>query len=523
VSDSLKILEHATLEMVDSALLSKDFKLFVIEAWEHIEPAPLVWNWHMAAICDHYQAVSEGRIKNLLVNVPPGTSKSLITSVFWPAWEWSWNPKIRWFFASYDQALSLRDSVKCRTLINSRWYQARWGHVFKLTGDQDAKGLYNTDKGGYRMASSVTGHGTGEHPHRIVADDPQDRKGAESETERASVRAWWKGTMSTRGVSLGASRVICAQRLHEDDLSGIILEDMEGWDHLCLPMRYEPGRMKRTSIGFLDPRTVPGELLAPRQFSGDAVTRLERELGSYGAAGQLQQRPSPAEGGIIKRNWWQFYDDIPVHFDKVLWSWDATFKDAETSDFVVGQVWGLKGINVYLLDQVRDRMDFPKTLAAVKALRSKWIKYPKLLQDPTTVCKTLIEDTANGPAIISTLRHDVAAVLPVKVKGSKEARLQAIAPLIEAGQVFLPRGQAFSESLMDEAAQFPNGAHDDQLDALSQALAHLQPGVWNPAEAQKPKPTNLYEMRAQEMEQKLKAYQKPSEDAVVPERFKFLR
>lgn len=527
MSDPLDILKHATVENIDTVLLAKEFRLFVAEAWPHIETAPLIWNWHMEALCDHYQAVSEGRIKKLLVNVPPGTSKSLLTSVFWPAWEWTWNPKTRWFFASYDQALSLRDSVKCRTLINSRWYQARWSHVFKLTGDQDAKGLYYTDKGGYRMASSVTGHGTGEHPHRIVADDPQDRKGAESETERKSVTEWWNLTMSTRGVSLEASRVVCMQRLHELDLSGVILQDPDGWEHICLPMRFEPGRMKPTSLGWTDPRTKKGELLAPRQFPEEAVRSLEKALGSYGTAGQLQQRPAPAEGGIIKEAWWKFYHEIPLPFDKVLFSWDATFDKTDDADYVVGQCWGLKGSDAYLLDQVREQMEFTDTVKAVKALHSKWSKWPGLLRDRGAVIPVLIENKANGPAIISSLRHEVPGILPWPPKGvrmeSKEARLQGVSPAIESGNVHLPFGASFSRSLIDEASAFPNGANDDQLDALSQALQKLLPGMWRPADAVVDPPKTLQDLRRQQIEKKFSEILKPETSEDAPARFQYLR
>lgn len=490
----------------------------------------------MAALCDHYQAVTEGKIRNLLVNVPPGTSKSLLTSVLWPAWEWATNSETRWFFASYDQALSLRDSVKCRTLINSRWYQARWGHVYKLTGDQDAKQLFATDKGGYRLATSITGHGTGEHPHRIVVDDPQDRKKAESEVERKNVKDWWEQTMSTRGVSLKATKTVVMQRLHMDDLSGIVLQDPEGWDHICLPMRYEPPvmsketgqlvpRMRPTALGWTDPRTKKGELLAPKQFPEEEVRKLEKTLRAYGTAGQLQQRPAPAEGGIIQESWWKFYDELPIPFDKVLFSWDATFDKTDDSDYVVGQCWGLKGADAYLLDQTREQMEFTETVKAVVRLRAKWAKWPKLLRDQTAVLLTLIENKANGPAIISSLRHEVPGIVPWPPKGtrmeSKEARLQAVTPAIESGNVYLPLGASFTRSLMDEARDFPNGAHDDQLDAMSQALTRLLPGMWNPAEKEEPPPTNLMDMRAKQLRDAMAEAMKP-QDETVPSRYGYL-
>jgi predicted phage terminase large subunit-like protein len=192
---------------------------------------------------------------------------------------------------------------------------------------------------------------------------------------------------------------------------------------------------------------------------------------------------------------------------------------------VVGQAWGLKGADAYLLDQVREQMEFTETLKAVVRLRKKWAAWPKLLRDQGTVISTLIENKANGPAIISSLRHEVPGILPWPPKGtrmeSKEARLQAITPAIESGNVYLPLGAHFSRSLIDEAKDFPNGAHDDQLDAMSQALTKLLPGMWNPAEKQEPPPADLYEMRAREMRAKLAEYTKPA-DETIPTRYGIL-
>ena len=512
------MIEHATLEQVESVLLSKSFSEYVKSAWPQIESVPLIWNWHLDGLCDHLQAVSDGTItQDVVANVPPGTSKSLISSVLWPSWEWTTRPTGKWFHGSYDQHLSTRDSVKCRRLIESRWYQERWGYVglgtrvFKLTGDQNLKTYFENDKGGYRMATSTGGHAMGEHPDRIVIDDPQDRAGADSEVKRQSVIDWWDQQISTRGVSIGVRRVIIMQRLREDDLSGHILAK-GNCVHLCLPMRYEPGRMGPSPIGFKDPRTKPGELLAPVQFDEAKVLALEKALGSSGTAGQLQQRPSPAEGGLIKRHWWKRYTETPKGLDRLLFAWDCTFKGADTSDYVVGQAWGLLGAYCYLLDQTRGQWDITETIRQIRALREKWAKQG-LTRTPD-IPRILIEDKANGPAIISVLRHEVPGVIAWPPKGrrldSKEARVQAVAPLIEAGQVWLPEGQAFTEQLVDEAAAFPNGSYDDSIDCCAHALGSMMPGAWSPQKAAEPPPTTLQELRARQFaEASAAAMQKP--------------
>ncbi len=275
---------------------------YVKDAWEHIESAPFVDNWHIGALCEHLQAVTRGEIQDLLINIPPGCSKSLLTCVFWPTWEWSIDPSIRWFFSSYDQQLATRDSVKCRTLVSSPWYQRLWPGKVTIKRDQDQKTYYDTIDGGYRLATAVGGHGTGEHPDRIIVDDPHNVRKAESEAERQNVIDWWDLTMPSRGLSRGARRVVIMQRLHHRDLSGHILS-RGGFVHICLPMRYERDRMPTTVLGWNDPRTEEGELLAKVQFPEDKVARLEKPLGAYGTAGQLQQRPQPRSGGLFKPQW----------------------------------------------------------------------------------------------------------------------------------------------------------------------------------------------------------------------------
>jgi predicted phage terminase large subunit-like protein len=206
-------------------------------------------------------------------------------------------------------------------------------------------------------------------------------------------------------------------------------------------------------------------LLWPERFGQEEVEALKRTMGSYAAAGQLQQRPAPAAGGILKRHWWKFYREAPRPFSEVIQSWDCAFKDTRTSDFVVGQVWGRHGADKYLLDQVRGRMDCPATIQAVKRLSEKW---------PQTQAK-LVEDKANGPAVIATLKHEIVGLIAVNPEGGKEVRAHAVSPQIEAGNVYLPDPTIapWIGGFLDECAAFPNGAYDDQVDAMSQALVRL--------------------------------------------------
>jgi predicted phage terminase large subunit-like protein len=473
------------LDEIDSELAGRGLREFVRQAWPIIEPStPFVPGWHIDAIIDHLEAVTWGQIRNLLINVPPRHMKSLLVAVFWPAWEWIRWPERRWLFSSYGAQLSIRDSVKCRRLLESPWYQARWGGRFALTSDQNTKGRFDNNRSGYRLSTSVGGAATGEGGDRNVCDDPHNVQEAESDSVRKGTIDWFDVVMSTRvNDPKTNAKVVVMQRCHQQDLSGHLLEQ-GGWDHLCLPAEYEcSGRI--TSIGWADPRRDVGELLWPERFGPEEIESLKRSLGSYAAAGQLQQRPSPAEGGIIKRYWWRFWQPPGAHLPPVIvrlpdgmqrsviapeiatvqeqiQSWDCSFKDLATSDFVVGQVWGRVGPHFLLLDQVRARMDCPATVRAVRKLSTNW---------PHCLAK-LIEDKANGSAVIQMLQHEIAGILPVNPEGGKVARAAAISPLIEAGNVYLPHPQfaPWVDDLIEECAAFPNGAHDDQVDAMTQAL-----------------------------------------------------
>jgi len=480
------------LDEIDRELATRRLREFVVQAWPVLEPTTnFVPGWHLDAICEHLEAISLGHIRNLLITVPPRHMKSLSVSVFWLCWEWIRWPERRWLYASYAETLSIRDSVQCRRLIQSPWYRRGWGDRFLLTGDQNEKRRFENNRSGYRIASSVGGSNTGEGGDRVVVDDPHNVNDAESDPVRHTALTWWDTVMSTRlnDPKTGA-KVIVMQRVHEQDLGGHVLEQ-GGYEHLCLPAEYE-GNRRKTMIGWSDPRQQIGELLWAERFGKPEIDELKRTLGSYAAAGQLQQRPSPAEGGLIKRYWWRFwqprgaalppvmvkYHDgsiaavpatvLPENFIETLQSWDCAFKDLKSSDYVVGQVWARKSADKFLLDQVRGQMDCPTTIDAIRKLSAKW---------PPARTK-LIEDKANGSAVIQVLRHELAGMIAVQPAGGKVARASAVCPQIESGNIYLPHPAMapWIEAFIEECAAFPHARHDDQVDAMSQALLRLACG-----------------------------------------------
>lgn len=461
---------------------------FVRGAWHTVEPGvDLIWGWHLDAICSHLEAVTAGRMRRLLVNVPPGHMKSLVVSVFWPAWVWLRRPSWRVLFGSYAQELSTRDSRRCREVIASEWYQTTFRPRWKLKEDQNVKTWFENTAGGLRMALAVGGKGTGFRGDCTVFDDPHNVLEHQSEEKLAKVVHWWDKRMSSRLNDMrSGARVGIMQRVHERDLSGHILE-RGGYEHLCLPTRFDAGRPCRTSI-FRDPRKRDGELLFPAMFPAEVVAEIEVDLGPYDFNGQHQQNPLPAGHGILKPYWLGFWfpsdmvppapvqvrnEDgeivrcrqrrLPATFDGMVTSWDMAFKDAETGSLVAGSVWAWIGAMSYMLDLVEGHWDAVRSAAEVAELADVW-----------QGCRAhLVEDKANGPAVISMLRDRVEGLTPVSPEGDKLARTHAAAPTIAAGQMWIPHPEVYPwvGAFVDQITNFPKWRINDAHDTMTQFFA----------------------------------------------------
>ena len=464
------------LEAEDRASIKTDFRKFAKGAWSIIEPGrEFVDGWHIHAIIEHLQALVRHQLKtnNLLINMPPRHMKSVLISVLWPAFLWLELPRLRLIYASYAQSLSTRDAVICRRLIESQWYQSlRPGYV--LADDQNTKARFSNDKTGYRIATSIDGSGTGESADIMVADDPHNMVEIDSVAIRQGVLDWFDGTMSTRGSDPKKYiKIVVMQRGHQKDLSGHILAEKGDFEHLCLPAEYvrpKSGKKLITSLGWKDPRNDEGELLWPERFGAVEIARMKKDLGSRKASGQLQQQPASEEGAILKLKWFKFWKTLPSRFDELVQSWDMSFKDNEDNDYVVGQLWGRVGADYYLIDQVRAVADFPATITLVRTFTNKWTKNPIIHNQGINAI--LIEDKANGPAVIASLKKEIPGIIAVNPEGSKVSRVNAVSPTIEAGNVYLPdSGNApWVSDFLTEATTFPAVEHDDQVDCMSQAL-----------------------------------------------------
>ncbi|MEE9509091.1 MAG: phage terminase large subunit [Candidatus Bathyarchaeia archaeon] len=454
-------------------------KHFTRQAWHVLEPTTaFVSGWHIDVICEHLEAVSRSEITRLLINIPPRHTKSLLVSVLWPCWSWIHNPSSRWLFVSYGQDLSTRDSVKCRRLITSQWYQEMWGDKFAITSDQNQKTRFENNKTGYRLATSVGGMLTGEGGGFLIIDDPHNVKEAESDTIRESILRWYDEVLSTRldDPKTGA-KVIIMQRVHERDLSGHVLQKEAGYTHLCLPARYETDRRCTTVLGFSDPRKEEGKPLWPALYGDKELTELENSLGSYAAAGQLQQRPSPRGGGMFKIDKFELIDRFNP--DQVLRSvryWDKAGTQGGGA-FTAG----------VLIHRMRD-----KSYVVADVVHGQWssgTREQRIKQvaelDGSKVRIWVEQEPGSGgkESAESTIRNLTGYTARAdRVTGSKEVRAEPYAAQVEIGNVSILNRQ-WTKVFLQEHESFPVGKRKDQVDAAAGALVKLstpQPraGVW---------------------------------------------
>lgn len=451
--------------------LRGSFHDFVVRAWPQVESDPFVDGWHIRLVCNVLERVRRREIRKLVINEPPATMKSLLVSVFWPVWCWIRDPSERFLGTSFDIDLTRRDASKSLALVQSEWFQQRWGDVVWV--DEGAGvGSHKNSAGGWRFATSTGSKATGWHPTIKIIDDPTKPQDA-SPNKLEEAKRYWNNTLRTRQKDPKTScTVLIMQRLAVNDLAGVFWQEGD-WHFVVLPMRYAPGPRAYPD----DPRRTKGELLWPERYGEPEVKELEK-MPLRDRSAQLDQDPVPEGGNIIKDHWIKWYDPAdtgkivvagvvlpgpPKRWGQKVASWDLTFKGTEEAHYVAGQVWGVDGVDRYFIDGVLDRMDFVESVRAV-------VRYV----DAHPGAGVLVEDKANGPAVMSVLEGKVNGLVAVEPLGGKAARLNAASPQFEGGNVFLPYGHPVAELLAKHLVQFPVGETDDDVDACTQALNYLQ-------------------------------------------------
>jgi predicted phage terminase large subunit-like protein len=411
---------------------------------------PYKWCDYLADQVERVVRVPNGR---LIINAPPRHGKSFLISHWLPTWYLDWYPEKRIIFCSYggDFAADWGKKVRDEFIMNPKmWTQLRT--------DSKARGSWNTEQGGGMKCAGVGGPITGRGADLVIIDDPHKNwEEAMNAQTRARVIDWFNATLYTR-LEPNAPIVLIQTRWHEHDLTGYLLEEHEDdWELIRLPAIAE----EEDILGRKE-----GEALCPERYTAERLRQMETTMGSYIFAGLYQQRPAPLQGGMVQKSWFKYYDSVPGNLDEVIQTWDLQFKATGTS-YCVGQVWGRKGANMYLIDQKRAKMGFNDQVQAIKNMSSR---YP----EATT---KYIEDAADAQAVKDTLKDTIPGIVLTPTKGSKEANLAAVVGIIESGNVYLPSKAEWLDSFLLELSTFPNATNDDQVDALSLALKRLKSDV----------------------------------------------
>lgn len=478
--------------------MEKNFQLFCEEAWHVVEPAvPLELGEHVPAICLHLQTVCETweyrsklfnatntldktcqsydtllreQIRKLAISVPPRHGKTIISSILFPAWVWTRFPHAKFMNISYAHSLTQDASILCRQLIQSDWYQSRWPHV-KISPTQNTQKKFTNTMGGFRNSTSLKGTITGKGADFLIIDDLNDVNKIYSKKDRETVKDKYRKTFQSRiNDARTGCIIVIAQRAHSDDLVGNLGKDFV---YLKLQAEFDPRKRCVTPI-WRDPRTKDGELLNPVRFPKEELDKLRFTIGNYDYSAQYQQEPMPAEGGVYKYDSFKFYapSQRPLLREATCscMSIDMNFgASGPASSYVVAQVWCRIDTKFYLLDQIRGRWEYTEAKKNILAL---WKKWPGL-------SVMLVENKANGPALISDLKGGISCIIPIEPKGSKEARARSVSGIVEAGNVYLPdpkyiRNEWVSRELVPELINFPTAEDDDQVDTFSQAIHRLR-------------------------------------------------
>ena len=433
-------------------------------------------NWHHYEVCKVLNRFAAGKIKRLIVCMPPRHGKSQLVSRQLPAFILGQNPRAKIIATSYSADLASMMNRDVQRIIDSKRYREIFPQtVLNSSNTRTLSGAWmrNSDVfetvgyGGVYRSAGVGGGITGQGGNFIIVDDPiKNREEADSLTYREKLWHWYTSTLYTR-LEKEACILITVTRWHEDDLVGRLLAlakadpKADQWGMISLPAIAEG---KTASTLLEDPREID-EPLWPNKYSLERLAVVKASLGTRDWNALFQQRPAPDAGMIIKKDWWQYYLTPPPAFDQVVQSWDLAFTGSKTSDFVVGVVLGKVGANIYLLDMVRDRLTFTESIAAIKRLTAKW---------PNATAK-YVEQAANGFALIDSLKKEVGGLIPVKPTSSKVSRVNSVSPGIEAGNLYLPSPSIapWVQYVVDEWTNFPAGTNDDIVDAMSQGITKL--------------------------------------------------
>jgi predicted phage terminase large subunit-like protein len=453
----------------EDAQLRLDFAAFAQRCFRELNPlTQFAMNWHVEVMAAKLAAVRAGEIRRLIVNVPPRYLKSLVGSVAFPAWCLGRRPATQILCVSYAQDLADKLARDCRRIMTSGWYQRAFST--RLSAEWQAVPEFETTAQGCRLATSVGGVLTGRGADLIVIDDPLKPDEALSQTQPKLANQWYDHTLYSRlNDKQNGAIVLIMHRLHEDDLTGHVLAQ-EDWELVRLPAIAEEDETWAVDTVWGPRRFIRRqcEALHPEREPLPMLEQIRRTIGEYNFAGQYQQAPTPLGGGLVKRAWFRHYgpSELPPSFDRIVQSWDTANKATELSDFSVCTSWGIKDNELYLLDVLRRRMEYP---GLKRAVHDQFERF-----GPSVV---LIEDKASGTQLIQELiREGLYAVTRYQPQSDKVMRMHAQTAMIENGFVRVPEAAPWLAQYLHEMTVFPHGRHDDQVDATAQLLDWFKAG-----------------------------------------------
>ncbi|WP_108681335.1 phage terminase large subunit [Methyloceanibacter sp. wino2] len=445
------------------AIFRKDLYSFVqrafpiVSAGDRFQP-----NWHIEAIADALTRVLDGEIKRLIITVPPRSLKSICASVAFPAFVLGHDPTRRIICVSYSEGLARKHANDFRALVRSPFYLNLFRST-RVSAAKDTELEVMTTARGFRYATSVGGTLTGRGGNLLIIDDPMKPQDAHSENARENLKQWYANTLVPRLDSKADDAIIVVmQRLHVDDLVGHLLEQ-DGWTELRLPAIAETDDEVRIGEDRVYRRRV-GELLHPTRDSEKVLADLKHTMGSLDFAAQYQQQPVAPSGNLIKWSWFPLYDSPPAwqSGDKLIVSWDTAMSAGELADYSACIVLQTRGETVWILDVLRERLDYPDLRRRVIEMHRRW-------QLPRSY-SLVIEEKGSGMSLIQDLKREGIHAIGVKPTQDKVLRMSAHTARIEAGSVYLPRQAGWLDDFRHELMAFPASKHKDQVDALTQAL-----------------------------------------------------
>ena len=488
MTQDLKALEEKIkreIKALNTVKCERSLAEFTKQAWHIIEPGtPLMWNWHLDTLCGYLEATMDKHVHltRLIINIPPGSLKSVLVSVMFPAWMWIKNPSKRVLGVSNSQDLAIRDSRRTKQIITDEWFTDQW--PLELQADQSAKTNYENSRGGFRVSLGITANITGKRGDVVLMDDPHDASTAQSDLIRQGVLDIYDTKLSTRVNSQQHSVIILImQRLHAQDLTGhLLLKKKTKWTHVVMPMHYDKSftfdagkDIGRPELN--DPR-VDDELLFPDLFPQDVVEKLEEDMGTYASAGQLEQRPSPKGGGILRQAWFRILDptaELPT-CDHIFISCDTAYseKDMKTNSFSAFTTWGVfwnqaqQRDCILLLDVWFGQVDYPE-------LRRHAHKMDKDKKPDVW----LIEKKASGQSLIQDLKQARVPIRTYNPDRDKVARAYSVTAMLEQGMIYIP-DRKWAHQFVAYLSSFPNGEpiSNDYTDTFTQALIYISSGLY---------------------------------------------